>query len=196
MKNYINDDSLFTVVNVPYSNTAYSFAIINWLATRGSASEYKQIYDPEAFKNNFTVAQYQDLYPGVKTIATVTNPWQRIFEIFITEISLSNSKVPNDFNLFVERLSTSSTIKIPSQLDHLQYLEKNEYVTADYILRVESIEIDIKSLQSFFINNHPLKRLPLYTSTAYISEYNDHSIQLVEKMFIDDINKFGYRWNV
>ena len=189
MKNYINNDSLFTVVNVPYSNTLYSFAIIKWLATKGSPSEYKQIYDREAFKSNFTITQYMYLYPGVKTIAVVSNPWRRVFDIYIDEISKLNSIVPNDFNLFVEQLYSS---KLPRGYLQSAHLNTEDGVTTDYIFRVENIENEFKEIQTFFLNDTPLQKVTLCTS--YISEYSDRSKRLVEEMFKEDISQFGYTW--
>lgn len=196
MKTCVNDSSLFTVINVPHSDTRYPLSIVTWLYTRGSHSEYKQIFDNEAFHRTFSLARYRDLYPGVKTIATVSNPWRRVFDIFIAEISKLNPTVPNNFNQFVENLYKSGLPPGYLQSSHLKTLEDTVYVTADYIFKVENIVSEFKEIQTFFMNNEPLRQLPPYISTAYVSEYSDQSIQLVEEMFIDDIRQFGYTWDL
>ena len=192
MKNCFNDPSLFTVVNVPFSNTGYALSIVNWFY-RGSLSKYKQIFDNEAFHRNFNMTQYKELYPGVKTIATVSNPWRRMFDIYIEEISKSNPEVPGDFNLFVEQLHSSTLPTGYLQSAHLSTLEG---ASADYIFRVENIVNEFKEIQTFFLSDSQLRQLPPYISTAYVSEYSDQSIRLVEEMFIDDIEQFGYTWDL
>ena len=190
MKNCFNDPSLFTVANVPFSDSGYALSIVNWFY-RGSLSKYKLIVDNEAFYRNFNITQYKELYPGVKTIATVSNPWRRMFDIYIEEISKSTPNIPNDFNLFVKQLHASTLPPGYLQSDHLSTLEG---VTADYIFRVENIVIEFKEIQTFFLNYTPLPQF--YISKAYISEYSDQSIRLVEEIFIDDIKKFGYTWDL
>ena len=193
MKNCVNDPSLFIVINVPHSDTRYSLSIVNWLYEKGSRSEYKQIFDNEAFYRIFDLTKCRELYPGVKTIATVSNPWRRVFDIYIDEISNLNSNVPNNFNLFVEHLYNS---ELPSGYLQSAHLNTPEGATVDYIFKVENIEHEFKKIQLFFMNDKQLQQLPPYISTAYVSEYNDRSIQLVEEMFINDIEQFGYTWDL
>jgi hypothetical protein len=177
---------------VPFSNSGYALSIVNWFY-RGAGSRYKIIFDNEAFYRNFNITQYKELYPGVRTIATVSNPWRRMFDIYIEEISNSTSNVPNDFNLFVEQLYAST---LPTSYLQSAHLNTEDGATTDYIFRVENIVTEFKKIQTFFSNDTPLQHLPPYISIAYVSEYSDQSIRLVEEMFIEDIEQFGYTWDL
>ena len=74
--------------------------------------------------------------------------------------------------------------------------ESNNYIEADYILKMETIEDDFKVLQDYFCSVEPLTPRDNYfidlRSIEYRSIYNTETQNIVKKLFEKDIDRFEY----
>lgn len=187
----MNNNSVFTFIGLPFSQS-YIKNIYDWFNIV-PAAKYKILLDRHALRNYIPLQQINTLYPNVKTISIVTNPWSRVFQIYIFLISRQSNPITFDFNTFVTKLTTPilpNNIMSLSQLSRVRYQVNNTYITADYIFREENLIEDFKSLQAYFDSDIPIESPP--PTADYQKEYNIESRQIVQELFKDDIEYFGY----
>ena len=97
-----------------------------------------------------------------------------------------------------DRTSTSNWYKpATQQMEWLSFIdESNNYIEADYIFKMETIEDDFKVLQDYFCSIEPLIPRDNYfidlRSIEYRSVYNTETQNIVKKLFEKDIDRFEY----
>ena len=72
---YKNDDSFFTTVFPPF--VFYGSSVKVWFAQDNTA-RFRSIRDSEIESEFWSVEQVQEVYPGIRTIGIVVNPWARM----------------------------------------------------------------------------------------------------------------------
>jgi len=196
---YKTDNSFFTTVFPPFCY--YGFAIKTWFM-KNNNSKFRYIRDIEIEKEFWDVAQVQDIYPGIKTITIVLNPWARIRYAYIrlcemkknndtSYLDLSTTDI-GSFSDFVKRLPTMQTVNnfsftLATPMSKWIY---NEQTSVDFILKDEALEEDFKPLQQYFCIDVPLD-LPIKLP-SYKQFYNKTTKEIVAKLFKEDIEKFNY----
>jgi len=169
---------------------------------KNNNSKFRYIRDIEIEKEFWDVAQVQDIYPGIKTITIVLNPWARIRYAYIqlcemkknndtSYLDLSTTDI-GSFSDFVKRLPTMQTVNnfsftLATPMSKWIY---NEQTSVDFILKDEALEEDFKPLQQYFCIDVPLD-LPIKLP-SYKQFYNKTTKEIVAKLFKEDIEKFNY----
>lgn len=202
--NYQNDSSFFMCLNVAGSGFNKS-ALSEWFSNTLSA-RFRFIDDPELLSTASNLKNVLDVYPGVKTIAIVSNPWARLKYAWNC-ISETKETDPNDplsaavsattFEEFINNLE-SYTIEnfqwyktTTPQIDWLKYVDENNVEhKVDYILRQEHLEEDFQIIKDYFLTNNPI--LGLEPSVEYKDDYTDDMKNKVASLFAADIAEFGY----
>lgn len=203
---YKTDDSFFTCLVTP--GNLHRLAIFKWFENISQA-KFRFIRDQEIETEYFNLQQIDDIYPGIKTIAVVTNPWRRAVQSYTDtcKFRAENRDIPAtvfDFNLdnfdsFVYSLTTlPSSSKYwftptTPQVDWLQYKqEDNTTKEVDFILRAEKIDEDFKIIQNYFCTDTPLilkdKVVP------YRKFYNQETRDIISNLAAADIKRFGYKF--
>jgi hypothetical protein len=144
-----------------------------------------------------------DLYPEVKIIGVVNNPWTRVYNFYIdfTQHGGRNSIEKlieiydfrlDSFESFVLNLHIAK--KNPDswfgpttpQYNWVQYGNRR----VDYLFKAETLEEDFKVIQEYFCTDVPLM---LQNNTVnYREHFTDEMRKAVEELFKVDIEKFGY----
>jgi hypothetical protein len=199
-----NDDSFFTVV-MPTRCPIVSWSIYRWVEKDNNA-KFRFIRDLEIEQERLTIREIDDIYPEVKTVGVVTNPWARVAYSYETSINppynFPNVEEINKhfsgidfttFDTYVDSILTcnSLTNKPHPSLPQLHWLE-NGNKQVDYLLRSENINEDFKAIQNYFCTDRPLNIENF--KFDYRSYYSDKSKAVVDTIFADDIAKFCYEF--
>tara|TARA_B110000503_G_C7166127_1_gene421958 strand:- start:455 stop:1078 length:624 start_codon:yes stop_codon:yes gene_type:complete len=203
---YKTDDSFFTTVFPPF--IYYGWIVKSWLSKNDTA-KFRYIRDTEIEQEFWNIQQINDVYPEIKTIAIVVNPWARIRYAYsqlcimkennqLSSLDLdflkldSFSKFVNDLpNLPASAGNFWFTLTTP-MCKWFDYAVDGESKTVDYILKDTSLESDFQLLQDYFSSNVPLdtpKKLP-----SYKRFYNKKTREIVAALFKEDIERFNYEF--
>lgn len=201
--NYKTDDSFFTTVFPPF--VFYGTSVKFWFADNPTA-KFRYIRDIEVETEFWNIQQVQDIYPGIKTISIVVNPWARMRYAYTqlckmkeigTDSYLALLKL-DSFEEFINSLPTMEptgnfwfTLATPMSR-WFDYTEDGEEKTVDYILKDNTITEDFQKLQDYFCAKTPLnlpKKLP-----SYKKFYNKQTKEIVATVFKEDIDRFNYKF--
>lgn len=200
---YKNDDSFFTTVFPPF--VFYGSSVKVWFA-QDKTARFRSIRDLEIETEFWNIEQVQEVYPGIKTISIVVNPWARMRYAY-TQLG-KMKEVGNDpylesltldsFEEFINSLPTMQpvdkywfTLATPMSR-WFDYTEDGQLKTIDYILKDTTLEKDFQILQDYFCTVVPLKtpkKLP-----SYKKFYNKQTKEIVATIFKEDIDRFNYKF--
>ena len=199
--NYQNDGGFFTCLNVPASGVNRD-AISQWFSSL-SVARFRFINDPEILDNNADLKAVLDLYPGVKTIAIVANPWSRIRYAWqcindardIQETTeLTQMFTQETFEEFVKALPNHSSHRLlQPQVNFIKYTDDTGIHSADYILHQENLDQDFTVIKEYFWHTEsPLFGIEEFPE--YKEEYTEEMKNIVATLFSADIAEFGYEF--
>jgi hypothetical protein len=202
---YKNDDSFFTTVIPPF--VFYGSTVKRWFS-QNTAAKFRYIRDMELEKEFWNIEQVNDMYPGIKTISVVVNPWKRMYYAYTQLCKMKSSGDTSyldisilkldSFDDFINSLPTMEPIDsywftLATPLSKwFDYAEDGRGKTVDYILKDSTIKEDFQSLQDYFCTDTPLdlpKKLP-----SYKKFYNKQTKAIVADIFREDIERFGYKF--
>jgi hypothetical protein len=148
-----------------------------------NVGRYRLIVDPDLIEEMANFSKIQYIYPEVKTVALVNNPWSSIAFNFLSK--KTHNSFTGTFDDYVASLHPSC------QLDYLEGIIDNTYMRSEYILRNEFLTDDFKKLQEYFKTDIALE-LPNKNNFNYRVFYNDNTKKEIERIFERDIIEFGY----
>lgn len=197
------DDSFFTTVFPPF--VFYGTCVKFWFAN-SSTAKFRYIRDTEVETEFWGAGQVQDIYPGIKTISIVVNPWARMRYAYTQLCKMKETS--NDLNLEVLQLNSFEEFidSLPSMqpTDNFwftlatpmskwfNYTQDGELKTVDYILRDRTLTEDFQTLQNYFCTDITIevpKKLPNYKKF-----YNKKTKEIVATVFKEDIERFNYKF--
>lgn len=200
---YKTDDSFFTLLAIP--GNPHRWSLFRWFE-KSNQSKFRFIRDTEIETDYLNLEQIEDIYPGIKTIVVVSNPWIRAKFIYdqICAFKKANEsrQIPAttiDFNLesfeaFVHSIKTTQPTSkywfLPTtpQVDWVTYNDRK----CSYILHAENIDEEFKVIQDYFELDIPLDmqdKIPEYRHL-----YSNETKQIVEELFYKDIEAFRYKF--
>ena len=213
-KTYQTDHSFFTIL-VPKMCNYYAWPIYEWLF-KEDKSKFRLIQDIEIEENHSVLKEVNDIYPGIKTIGVVMNPYARIIyklnkilEDDQSTLSITDRVIRNTFEsrvvdpLFKKTimelddtgytsLSSPSAVLLP-QLHWLSYEDEQGYHQSEYIVRGEYIEQDLQPLADYFCLDKI--EVNMYADNIdYRPYYTDEIYNMVTKLYELDIKTFGYEF--
>ena len=200
MITYKEDDSFFTML--VYPGMLHRLSIIKWFEENNHA-KFRFVRDQESESEYFNLTQVNDIYPGIKTIAVVMNPWLRVKYSYdmICKLKDENRQIPaTTFNFDLENFESFVSNIDTAQKNNYWFTpatQQTEWLTnvdqqADYILRAEHMDEDFKIIQDYFCSNQPLTRQD--TIPQYKEFYTARTRRIVAKLFKNDIERFGYKF--
>lgn len=120
--------------------------------------------------------------------SVVRNPWERMVSFYCyTFPSMSQKVDPKHF------LSHGLSKNMPSMLDYISY---DKEIQMDKIIRYENLEVEFSEACSHL--SIPFKALELTNVSKhphYSYFYNQESLDLIEKIYKNDIDSFGYSFD-
>jgi hypothetical protein len=190
--NYLTDDSFFTFISPRFSGN-YISPVRTWFWEALNASN-RFIYNERVATTGLGLEGIEDLYPTVKTIQVVANPWLIWYDTYQRSLINKTSLFKFDSS---RRASLSEFLasninskkKMPSQLSFAQYRRDGELHQSACIFRYENLHNEFKMIQNYFDDHHPL-RIPLIPD--YREAYTDEDRHLIARTYKEDIERFGY----
>lgn len=192
MINYKTDDSFFTFIT-PKLSGHYVNPVRNWFWA-SSAATNRFIYNEQLTITGANLETIETFYPTIKTIMVAINPWYVWFNEYrqaaVNKTSLFKFDTSKQVTL-TEFLRTrlSKDIIRPSQISHARYCKNGDSYQAACIFKAETLAADFKVIQEYFEDDTPLN-LPLFTD--YRPFYTEEARDLVETVYREDIEWFGY----
>lgn len=203
---YKDDNSFFTTVFPPFIH--YGFSVKNWFAT-SSIAKFRFIRDEECEHQFWNLEQIDNMYPGIKTISIVVNPWARIKYAYDSLCQMKQhgdntyfdpqllSSIPLDkFKNFVASLPDMQPVSpfwfsLATPLNRwTEYNDQGTIKQVDYILREGHLAEDFKPIQDFFCTDQPLD---VHVDTLeYRNAYTSTTSRQVSKLFEEEIVRFGH----
>jgi hypothetical protein len=197
-----NDESFFTVI-MPVRTPVRFWDIYKWVELDSNA-KFRFIRDFEIEQDRLTAKEVEEIYPGVKTIGIVTNPWARVAWSYAVTLDppsgypgVSDIKSRFEgidfttFETYVDTMQTCKDVKGSYHPTDLQsrWLEYDNR-SVDFLLKAESINEDFKIVQDYFCTARSLEIENF--NFNYKPYYTDRSKIIVENIFAYDIEKYGY----
>lgn len=197
-----NDDSFFTVI-MPIGTPIGFWGVYKWVGLDSNA-RFRFIRDLEIEQYKLTVKEIKELYPGVKTIGIVTNPWARMawsYEMItnppgegkgIKEINTMFEGIDfTTFDTFVNSIQTCKALNgNPHPTTPQSHWLEQDGASVDLLLRSESINEDFKPIQEYFCTDSPLNVEDF--NFDYRPYYTDNSKERIQNLMSHDIEKYGY----
>lgn len=197
-----NDDSFFTVA-MPTRSPIRFWDIYKWVEQDANA-KFRFIRDLEIEQDRLTVEEIESIYPGVKTVGIVTNPWSRAAWSYAMSINPPEgypgiSEIQKqfeglDFSSFERYLETIVTCKAITNKYHptknQSYWLHGSNRTVDFILKAETVNEDFKQIQDYFCTERPLGIENFVFD--YRPHYSEKSKSIIEDIFADDIERYDY----
>lgn len=191
---YKTDNSTFYVL-APMRCVYSTWFIYKWFFL-DPAARFRAVRDHEGEECKFTLSEITDLYPTVKTIGMVMDPWARAVYSYKEVI---DPKKPDTYR---ERIKTSypgidiSTFtKFVMSLSKFPMLPQSHWLyngneAVDYVLRVEHINNDFNPIKQYFCSDTELG-LKDY-NVGYKSHFTSATKDIIQKIFEEDIDNFKY----
>lgn len=180
---------LFTIVTVPAFASENVQNLIQWFRA-GPATRHKLLLDNQCLTQNFTLEQVHTLYPEIKTVGLVTDPWNRLVRAFL-KLRLNHIMAFDDF---INRLDEYPIVRVP-QIKYLQYELNGSIIKADFIFKNEYLQDEFKTLQQYTGSNVPLEIAVEPKTEIYKKFYSPKTREIVEKVFEEDILAFSYKFS-
>lgn len=202
---YKTDTSFFSYV-APIGTNNSLYAIFKWFSTVDQA-KFRFIKDVDIEDQKMNLQQVDELYPEVKIIGVVNNPWARVYNFYrdFTQHGGRNSVQQlieiydfrlDSFESFVLNLHTVK--KNPAswfgpttpQCKWIQY----EGRKIDFLFKAETLAEDFKVIQDYFCTDISLM---LQRSDAdYREHFTEDMKSTVEELFKEDIQEFEYNFEM
>ena len=200
MKNnidYKTDFSFFGYISVlDVSN--FHGTIVKWIEMEPNA-QFRLLIDKQADDEIISFSAMQELYPGIRVIATITNPWRRLVNIYEILKKLKENQEKQEttkninfvdftFESFLGQLETDIgkwfTISTP-QIEWIK--DANDLLC---IIRDDYLEEDFKVIQNYFKSDKPIS----VELTSYREYYTEETKKFVEDLFKEDIERFNFKY--
>jgi hypothetical protein len=180
---------------LPRSTGFHTSCIRDWLwQTPGAHGRY--VYNNNMAINGASLRTIEEFYPTIKSIMVTVNPWYAWYEVYKRQIVntpelflFDTSRRPTLTEFLFAKWSPYEHTTGASQKSFCQYYKNGELYQAHCIFKLENLSNDFKVIQDYFESNTPLS-VPLIED--YRPYYTDASRKLIEKVFKEDIEYFGY----
>lgn len=201
MITYKNDNSFFNRVVIPV-NRGYS-TINQWFYNHDS--KYRYINDIEANQDYLTLKDRDELYPGIRSMAVVMNPWARVLYAYNANVLKSKKGIVSPLSVVLDLTTLETfvysitkvnlrsismswfTIDTP-QVRWIEYDDRR----ADYIFKFENLEEDFQPIRDYFCIDTPLDCQE--PQIDYRQSFNETTKNIVYDIFREDIEKLRYEF--
>jgi hypothetical protein len=196
------DDSFFTVV-MPTRCPIRFWDVFKWVEEDANA-KFRFIRDFEIEQGRLPLREVEEIYPGVKTIGIVVNPWARAAWSYAMSIDppegypgveqIQKQFEGLDFSSFDSYINSILTCKSITNKHHPTVTQSSwlthESRNVDFLLRAETVNQDFKQIQDYFCTDRPLGVEDF--TFDYNPYYSNTSKQIIEEIFNEDIERYGY----
>lgn len=206
------DSSFFTLIMPPRTPIMFH-DIYKWVELDGNA-RFRFIRDLEVEEDRLTLDEVIQIYPGVKTIGVVTNPWARIAWTYANTVNPKvdwwpsipeiESKIEGiDFSSFENFVSSIENCESDIIVKAGKIIKSNHRPTkpqsywledsnnaVDFLIRSEYINQDFEPIQEYFCTDQPLEVSNF--EFDYRPYYNEQTKKAVQRFSEVDIEKYGY----
>lgn len=177
------------------AGTSVATSLFNYLPYHYTAIEYRVIYGKRDFNNYYK-------------FAFVRNPWDRLYSAYRylkiggwndTDRRWASQNIGDfdDFNQFVKQWITKENIQ-----KHLHFKPQYEFICdnnkrllLNYLAYFETLESDFNHICRKLNIDAKLAHHNINPGSSYIDAYDDISRNIVNEVYADDIELFGYKFD-
>lgn len=138
----------------------------------------------------------EDIWNKAYSFAVVRNPWDWQVSLFTYMLKVKKHpqhKLISSFKTFDDYIEWRCNNDFHTQLDFLTDESGDKIIVKD-IYKLESINQDLKRLESYISCDIKLKKLNKSRSDSYRNYYSNKSKVMIQKFFSKDIERFGYEF--
>jgi len=136
------------------------------------------------------------------TFAFVRNPWDRVVSHYHYRVETNQTGLGTQTTSFTEWVFRAYGARDPIYCDHARFfmpqsnwiVDDKGQLLVDFVGRFETIEKDFGVVCERLGRTATLPHIKKSKHDHYRSYYNDATKQIVEKRFLADIERFGYRF--
>jgi hypothetical protein len=209
--NYRTNENFFICITA--GDFMWPEYVFEWFFQNTSA-RFRLIIDKELDEQAANLKMVNEIYPGVETIAVVSNPWIKTVNGFNKLTSLKSKGIRHpivelfeidlsSFNNYVNQLTEFKNIPqlwftpATTALEWTTYVnELGEIQKPKFTIRKEYILEDFKSIQEFFCTEQPLV-LPEGICPQTVEHrkfYNDTTKKIINEIYCKDIEEYGFEF--
>ena len=160
-------------------------------ACKNPVTANRFIYNVNMIEQGMDFKTIEEFFPNTKAIHVVVNPW-RIWCNQYRQNIMNKPTLGNRGLTVADYIRTELISPVCSQVSLGQYYKDGILRQAQYILKFENIIADFKPLQLYFETTEPIMVPKLGDYRPY---YTDETRELVEKLYAEDIARFGYTFD-
>ncbi len=201
-----------------YFNISHEYKCIFIHIPKNGGTSIKQVLDLPGGGHRtwqFYASQHAFLWQNYTSFAVVRNPWDRFVSAYQHACMKEsywhheNSRTHPDYKLLHDKTfeeCVEIAYRDPQKLKHDSWCDQLKYVAdlgtpdkkivVDALLRLESVDEDFARLGEQL--GVPCEKLPAVNrsqrSSDYRTYYNDRTRQMIEQLYRDDIEAFGYKF--
>jgi hypothetical protein len=164
-------------------NNDYSKIVDQWMRNDAN-TRFQYVLDREFLGKTYNLSLIKTLYPGVKVLTIVVNPWTRFYRDFLS------LKVNSDLNLHTHMIYKSKNSKIKKTQYDLIFSNSLEH-NLDFFFRSEHIEKDFQNFKSSLDNeSNPIQ----FNKVAldHKNLFNAQSQEIIREIYQKDFEYFDY----
>lgn len=172
----------YTLFTVP-GNSEHARVIDEWMRHNPS-TRFQYILDRELIGKTYNLKLTKTLYPGVKVLATVINPWSRFYKLY-TQL---NSLI--DINTVTHVLCNNIHSKLRTTQFESIFFE-SEGFELDFVFRSECIDKDFNN----FKNHLTDKSIPIQFKNFNFDHkhlFDKKSQDIIREIYRKDFEYFNY----
>jgi len=195
---YKNGGSSIRRALAPYSDerkSDYALDKLHTLLRRTIGWDLKYLKDMQKYPNHFSAHDLPEIIADHKSyfkFAIVRNPWDAQVSHYHygkRNIWLAEHKIYRKFQSFEQYIEWRQHVGQRSQKSFIYSADKS---LVDFIGRYENLDEDFQSICKRIKVQASLPAINVSKRDHYHSYYNDKTRKIVEQMFQEDIDTFGY----
>lgn len=208
-------ENFINFIKNPYSDSEKKFGVIfiHIPKAAGKTISYSLLEASNGTGHNKMVVyeRNKSLFDKSYKFTFVRNPWDRLVSAFFYMKSFhpkSNDRKFFDkyvgqttsFESFVYKLRDPKFRKLCLKWEHftpqVDFLRNSKgQIVLDYIGRVENIDEDFEFLKGKINPRAKIKSRNIGDRRQYSTYYNNETEKIVQEIYSEDINEFGYKFN-
>jgi hypothetical protein len=174
--------NFYHLLSIPENND-YSRLIDEWFRNN-STTRFQYVLDREFLGKSYNLSTIKNLYPTIKVLTIVINPWTRFYRLFK---SVKTSFEINAFIYLIHKNKDSNLRK--TQFDLM--FSNGECEILDFYLRSEFIESDFETFKnSINSDDYPINFKTFNFNHKHL--FNKQSQDIIREMYQKDFEYFNY----
>lgn len=173
---------LYYFLGIPGNN--YHSRDVDKYLRENVKTRFHYILDRELSGNESNLSLIKTLYPNIKVLTVVVNPWTRFYRSF------NSLNIKIEMNAFIKLLPKNRNPKI--KITQFQLIHQNsENFQLDYFLRSEYIQTDFQNFKKSLGDNSEFNEFQR-VDLNHKKHFNLQSREIIKEIYKEDFEYFNY----